>query len=230
VVDSRIDAGNPELRPEQTWSYELGYQKRVGMDAGLVEVRAYFDDITGAIDKVPLRDSRGLYSASGNIAAAHRYGSELKASLRLDALKLRNALLSVRYTYQRTDVRDPFTGEHRRLPGDTGNNYEVTFRHDLLGQGASYGFGYKYVGGAIVASDLLVRSTLEVRPLIEAFAEKKLGRKLVLRLEGQNLGGSREIQNRTLFVVNAIDGAVLRRDYYNERRDVRVAVRLRGRF
>ena len=230
VVDSRIDAGNPLLQPERTWDYEVGYEQRVAGGTGLVQLRWYYDDITGNIDKVPLRDPVGLYSASGNIEAAHRTGAELKTSLRLGAVGLPDALLSVRFQYQHSAVKDPFNGVQRRVSGDRGNNYEVSFRHDLRRLGVSYGFTYKYSGGVVRFSDLLVSSGLDVHPTIEAFGEKKLGKSLVLRLEGQNLFGARETQNRTLYAVNAIDGAVSRRDYYDERRDTRFALRLRGRF
>jgi outer membrane receptor protein involved in Fe transport len=236
VVDSRIDAGNPQLRPEQTWSYELGYQQHLGADAGLVELRAYYDDITGAIEKVPLSDARGLYSAQGNVPAAHRAGAEMKASIRLQALHLRNALLSLRYNYQHSKVPDPFTGEHRRLASDYGNNYDIAFRHDLLRLGGSYGFSYKYVGSEIASSDLLVRTGLAVKPTREAFVEKKLGRTLVLRLEVQNIGHAEEVQRRTLYTVNPastvndIRRDIFRSELYDERRDTRFALRLRGRF
>ena len=230
VVDSRIDAGNPELRPEQTWSYELGYEQRLAADAGLVELRAYYDDIAGAIDKVPLRDGPVLFSALGNISSARRSGAELKASIRLEKLRLRNALLSVRYKYQRSAVQDPFTGARRRLATDAGNDYDVVFRHDLTQVAASYGFSYKELGDELVTSDLPVLTTLEIKPTLEVFAEKKLQHGLALRVEVHNIGGAQHIQNRTLYAVNAIDGTVLRRDYYDEQRSTRYTLRLRGRF
>jgi outer membrane receptor protein involved in Fe transport len=230
VVDSRIDAGNPGLRPELTWSYELGYQQRLPGDGGLVEMRVYHDDIAGRIEKVALRDNAGLYAAWGNVDSAYRYGAEAKASFRLTAIGLRNALLSLRYNWQQSRVQDPFTGAHRRVGGDRGNNFDVIFRHDLVRQGASYGFTYKDIGGAGIITDLPVYTEFKIYPMIETFAEKKLGRSLTLRIEAQNIGDARESQDRTLYVVNAIDGAVLRRDHFDEYRDTRFAVRLRGQF
>jgi outer membrane receptor protein involved in Fe transport len=230
VVDSRIDAGNPGLRPELTWSYELGYQQRLPSDGGLVELRAYYDDIAGRIEKVPLRDAIGLYAASGNVDTARRYGAEAKASIRLSAIGLRNALLSLRYTWQQSQVADPFYGAQRRISADRGNNYDLGFRHDLTRQGASYGLTYKDTGGTVINSDLPVYAEIEIKPVLEVFAEKKLGRTITLRLEGQNVGGAHEIQDRTQFAVNAIDGTVLRRDHYDEYRDTRFALRLRGQF
>ncbi len=127
-------------------------------------------------------------------------------------------------------LRDPFSGILRRTSADRGNSYDVTVRQDWVGTRASAGFTYKDAGGAINNSDLPVYTRIEIRPILEGFVEKKLGRSLVLRVEGQNIGGAREIQTRTLFAVNAIDGRVSRRDRYDEYRDTRVAVRLRGQF
>ena len=230
VVDSLIDAGNPELLPERTWSYELGYQRRLPGDAGVLELRAFHDDISGAIDKVPLRDAVGLYSAQGNIASAWRQGAELKASVRLRPVGLEGGLLSVRYLWQQSEIEDAFTKLQRRLAGTAGGTLEIALRHDLQGQGASYGVSYRAFQDPVLNSDLLVTSTLESNPGFEAFVEKRLSRGVVLRLEGQNLGNARERQERTLYLVNAIDGAVLRRERFDERRDIRFALRLRGRF
>lgn len=230
IVDSRIDAGNPGLLPERTWAYELGYQERFAGDRGLVELRAYYNDIEGRIEKVPLRDAFGLYSASGNLPLAYSRGAELKASLRLDAVQLRNALLTVRYNWQQSSTVDPFGGARRRISSDRGNTYDVGLRQDWVRAGASAGFTYKNAGGVVTNSDLLVSSRLEIRPVLEVFAEKKLGASLVLRLEAQNVGGAREIQTRTLYAVNAIDGRAGRFDRFDEYRDTRIAVRLRGQF
>jgi outer membrane receptor for ferrienterochelin and colicins len=230
VVDSRIDAGNPELRPEQSWSYELGYQRRFVKEEALVELRLFHDDISGAIERVPLRDAVGLYSAQGNIPDAKRQGAELKASARLQALHMPGALLSVRYLYLETRVPDPFTGQRRRLGFNFGSTLEVVLRHDVQRFGGSWGFSYKRFQDAALNSDLLVRSALQLGPLGEAFVEKKLPRGLVLRLEAQNIGHAWERQNRTHYLVNAIDGSVVRRDAYEERRDTRIALRLRGQF
>ena len=230
VVDGRIDAGNPDLLPERTWTYEIGYQRRLPDDAGLLELRAFYDDISGAIEKVPLRDALGLYSAQGNVASAARHGAELTASVRLRPLGLPGALLSVRYNHQRSAVNDPFTGQRRRLGASTGGSLDIALRHELPRLGASYGLSFRSLQYAALNSDLLVTSTLESNPGFEAFVEKKLSQGIVLRLEGQNLGNALETQERTLYVVNTIDGAVLRSEYYDEQRDRRFTLRLRGRF
>ncbi len=69
-------------------------------------------------------------------------------------------------------------------------------------------------------------------PRLEAFAEKTIGAGLTLRVEGFGLmpKHNREFQDRTLYLRDVIDGAVLRTEHYVETRDRRLVVSLRGQF
>lgn len=229
VVDDRIEAGNPGLEPEKTWHFETGYERRLPQDGGVVEVRAFYDAITDAIDKVPLF-TPFLVSASGNLDEAKRYGVEGKASVRLTALGLRDAVLSLRGLRQKSEITDPFTHQVRRLKDDRQYTYDIGFRHDLTRLRMSYGFNYAGQGLGTINSDLLVSEYFRMEPLLEAFVEKQVLRATTLRLEVQNLTTSPEIRSRVLYAVNAFDGAPRRLDYYREERDTRFTLRLRGRF
>lgn len=231
VVDDRIEIGNPGLEPEKTWKYEIGYERRLPQDGGLLEARAFYSDIGDAIDKVPLRDSVGaLVSAAGNIDKARLYGIEAKASLRLGFVGLRDAVLSLRALRQWSEVTDPFTGRTRNLGSDRGYNFDIGFRHDITRIGTAYGFNYKNNGRRSINSDLLVTEYFKLEPTLEVFAERRIFGSVTLRLEAQNLTGSIERRDRTLYSVNAIDGAVRRYDSYREERDLRANIHLHGRF
>lgn len=230
-VDNEIDAGNPAIEPEKTWTYELGLEYRLPSDGGLLEGRIFYETIEDPIDKVPLPDGRGgYYSAEGNLSDATRQGAEVKASVRLTPIRLPDALLSFRYTWQDSEVADPFTGETRRLKDDFGDNYEVSFRHDVTAFGLSYGLTYKYTGSHAVFSDLMVRELFRVGPVMSGFLEKQLGGAMALRFEVQNLGGAREAKTRHLYAVSAMDGALRQIEHWDEYRDVRFALGLRGKF
>jgi len=231
VTDDRVEAGNPALEPEKVWTYEVGYEHRLANDGGLIDLRAYYDDITDAIDKTPLFDDRGvLVSASGNIPEARRYGLEGRVSLRLGFVGLRDAQLSLRGQRQWSDVDDPFTGLPRRLADDRQYAYDIGFRHDVTALRMSYGFTYRSTGLASINSDLLVTEYFTVDPTLEAFVERALVGNITVRLELQNLTRSRERRWRQLYAVNATDGGIRRVDFFEERRDIRGAVRIRGRF
>ncbi len=231
VTDDRVESGNPNLEPEKVQSYELGYEHRLANDGGRLDVRGFYDDITDAIDPVPLRDGRGvLVSAQGNIPSATRYGLEAKASVRLGMIGLPDAQLSLRGLRQWSSIEDPFTGRERRLGDDRSYAYDIGFRHDLTPWRMSYGFNYRDGGRATINSDLLVTEYYTIDPLLDAFVEHGLSHSLTVRLELQNLTHSPERRWRTLYAVSAIDGTVRRVDFFEERRDIRGALKVRGRF
>jgi outer membrane receptor protein involved in Fe transport len=231
-VDQRINAGNPNLAPEKTWVFEAGYEHRLVNDDGVLEGRAFYHAITDYIEKIPYIDQGGLLvSAQGNIPEASLYGVEGKASLRLTWINLRDATVSLQYLRQWSDVKDPFTGESRRIIDDRGGYaFDVGFRHDVRPWGLSYGFDYQGRGGEQFISDLTVREYYTIHPRWTAFAERRLFGNTTLRLEGTNIFGAYEFKHRTLYVTNVMDGAVRRFEKWRETRDVRFAVRLRGRF
>jgi hypothetical protein len=93
----------------------------------------------------------------------------------------------------------------------------------------SYGFTCTKVGQATI-HQRPDGAYFRVGPVATAFVEKKRGGNLALRVEAQNLTGSHEDKTRVLYTVNVMDGALRRYEHWDETRDLRVAVRLRGRF
>jgi outer membrane receptor for ferrienterochelin and colicins len=231
VVDQRINAGNPNLEPEKTWIYELGYEHQLAGDMGVLEGRAFYHAITDYIDKIPYFDQGILVSAQGNIPEATVYGFEAKASVRLGWIDLRDATLSGRYLHEWSDVADPFTGESRRVLDDRGGySYDLGFRHDVRPWGMSYGVDYQVRGGEQFISDLTVREFYTIHPRWTAFVERRIFGNMTLRFEGTNIFGAHEFRRRILYVTDVMNGAVRRTEQWRETRDVRFAIRLRGRF
>ena len=228
--------GNPFLEPEKTWIIEPGYERRLPGDAGLLEARVFYNEISDAIDRAPVVLPSGAIGAvQGNIPSAHAYGGEVKVSVRLGFLGLPTSLLSVRYLAQKSKVRDPFTGETRRLTSDRHYQFDVSYRQDLRGLGASWGFSFKDAGDSIYSTDLIGPNLLEqyyaIEPTLEAFAEKRLTGATVLRIEVQNLTGIDDERRARFYSRYGTPNApILRSETYTEHRELRSAVRLRGTF
>ncbi len=53
MADDVVESGNPSLEPEKAWTFEVGYERRLPRDGGLIDVRAFYEDITDAIDRHP---------------------------------------------------------------------------------------------------------------------------------------------------------------------------------
>jgi outer membrane receptor protein involved in Fe transport len=232
VTDQRINAGNPNLEPEKTWIFELGYEHRLADDAGVLQARGFYHAISDYIEKIPLIDQNGiLVSAEGNIPEAELYGVEGQASVRLGWIGLPDATVSARYLRQWSEVADPFTGELRRLLDDRGGySYDLGFRHDVRPWGLSYGLDLQARGGEQFVSDLTVREYYTIHPRWTGFAERRLFGTTTLRIEAVNLFGAPEDKRRVLYVTNVMDGTIRRTEEFHETRELRIAVRLRGRF
>ncbi len=231
AIDDRVEAGNPQLEPEKTWVYELGYEQRLRGDKGRIEVKGFYHDISDAIDYIPLYDDRRiLVNARGNIPSAKLYGAEARVSFRLDGIGLNGAQINLRGLRQWSEIQDPFTGVERRLTNDRTYAYDIGFRHDIASMRLSYGFNYKSTGLDQLVSQLQVTENYTIDPTLEAFVERGLWGTMSLRLELQNLTHSPERRWRQNYLVSATDGRPRRIDFYEERRDIRAALRLRGRF
>ena len=231
IIDSRVDPGNPAIAPEQTWTYEAGWEHRLPRDQGQVETRAFYKAITDHIDRGPYGPPIGGLPASApiNIDSAEAYGVETKGSLRLGFLGLPGAQINARYQWQDSDVVDPFTGRSRMIFNLYRQEFSLGFRHDVTSMRASYGASLLATDGALLTNDIRNVQLIKRDPRLSMFAEKALPRDLTLRLEIYNLTGSPESSYRALYAVRQ-GGAVSRTETFKETRDIRYVIRLRGKF
>ena len=136
VNDDTINFGNPDLSPESTWSYSLGYERRFADDAGSLAVEFLYQDISDHIDKILIgTDDSGI----GNIGSAQRFNFNLDLTTRFGFIGVPTAVLTFSYTYDDNEVTDPFTGEDRRLKGSTPHYFQVNYRHAVQNTTFAYG-------------------------------------------------------------------------------------------
>src|SRR5690606_5852674 len=112
-----INAGNPELEPEQTWQYELVYERQLLNDMGVFSVTALYEDVSDYIGRIPLQvlgeDGIETLTAPGNMGDGYSAELAFSGSLRLDRFNLPGAVVDLGLELQKTEVTDPFTGEKR---------------------------------------------------------------------------------------------------------------------
>ena len=234
VVDSEIDAGNPNLSPEKAWVFEGAYQHRLPNRQGVLDARVFNKAASDHIDKFVIRrEANGdPVSATGNIGSAYLWGGEVKAGVKLGFLGLPDVGIDVRYLRQTGETTDPFTGRKRMVQGQWDSELDAAIRHDVTAWGFSYGAKLLMTEGPQITSDARVLRFYERGPRLEAFAEKSLPYGLTLRVEGYGLmpNHNREYQDRILYVGDAANGVISRTEHYTEIRDRRFVVSLRGRF
>jgi outer membrane receptor for ferrienterochelin and colicin len=133
-------AGNPELRQQQSWRYNVNLEYRFLESRGVVNARAWYWDVTDAIGRVDATlPGQPLVSAAGNIGDAEVSAVQLNSSFRVTP----NFLVSGSLLARASEVIDPFSGAERRLvPNDRGF-YTVGVRHDLPAMNMNYGVDYR---------------------------------------------------------------------------------------
>ena len=238
--DDEVDFGNPDLKPENAWQYEVRYENRLPNDNGVIEARAFLEDIADHIDKGPIDiDNDGVFDtdvngllreAQANIGDALLFGAEIKASLRMTWIKLPEAVLNLRFKAQKSETTDPFTGKKRRMFRKTNFEWEAGFRHEIIKWGLSYGTNLVKRIGA--------RRTDEVRSTwlftdgvrMNAFIEAKLFWSMTLRVDADRLLRNKAVRNRPIFLTSVADGTLRRFEHFDRISDRIVTVTIRGTF
>ena len=240
IINSEIDAGNPDLKPEREWEFEFVYQKQLPQNQGLLQGTLFYKSIQGHISKFTIRtDPDGArFSALGNIGNGYHYGFDTVANVRLTALGLPDVVIDARFKRNFSRVTDPFTGIRRPIGrSEFGGEHwkyqmDIGFRHDVTAWGFSYGATYDDRHGDLIDSDIRIFERESQSPRIEAFAEKKLVGNLVMRVEGYGLiwHRSRESKRRTQYIEDVSRGTVLRFERFTDRLDRLFMISLRGTF
>ena len=131
-------AGNNELRPQQSWEFELEAAKDLGQ-WGSVTVSVFDNRIEDLVTVVPLPDGG---EAVGNLASARIYGLLVNGTIRLDPLGFRGAKLDMAAQFRKSRLTDPVTGDERAYFFQPRNiNFE--FRHDVPGSDWAWGADFR---------------------------------------------------------------------------------------
>lgn len=217
--DNRFDvisAGNPELEPEQSWVYELAYERRLPGDGGFWSITGRYRDVEDKEGRIPLsiRSEAGEIeerTAPGNIGDGTAVELEVNAGLRLGWLDLDRAMLEVTVEVADTDVTDPFTGERREFDFEAPYEWELSFRHDTAWRGFSYGFDVGTAGRS-EQFDLDYSQASGTDPDVELFLELQPRRNLTLRLDVEELMRAASTRERLQYLGNRGDGLLARRE------------------
>src|SRR5213075_1374351 len=135
----RINAGNPNLVPQQTWQFR-GTLEHPLLGEGLAKLDVGYDLISDLQDRVLIFDDAGNgFDAPGNIGTGKRYFAHLTLDAPLAKIGLKGLRVKFDGQLQRTRVEDPINGGLRNFSGDFPDwNWSVDVRHDLAK--FSYGF------------------------------------------------------------------------------------------
>ncbi len=205
-----IQAGNPNLVPEKTLTFETTGEYSLPSDQGTVSLRVFYNDITDAIDKLVIGPD---VAGTGNIGAAKSYGAEAKAGLRLGWLNLPGASIEATGKVKDSSVRDSFTLVRRPLNEFRNYDWSVTFRHDINWHNLAYGATFEGED-ATFSSDIDFTQSYSAHPEASAFVEMRAAG-LVFRLQVRELMWAKT-RDRLAYVGNRATSALEQREMRHE--------------
>jgi hypothetical protein len=189
------NAGNPDLKPNQQWRFELELARdlaawgktRVNLVAALSE---------DLIDIIPVGESG---ETPGNIPRGQAYAVDWNSTLQFDPIGLKGARINLRALAQTSRLRDPLTGQKRNYSGFTTRILELDYRHDVPSTNWAYGFGASYSRNALAYRLTEVGRQFEGPVWASLFIENKDVLGLTLRGSVANLNNARSRWDRTVY-------------------------------
>lgn len=193
-------AGNPDIRQEQSWRYDLNLEYRFNNDNGVINTNVFYHDLEDVIDRIDVSTPGTILSANGNIGDGERYGVVLDGSFRLAGWDLPNILLTSRVQLEDSSVTDPFLGTERKINRQGKGSYSFGFRHDLDARSINYGLNYNdsFEGGRL-AYDIDKIEDYDQDAFIMAFVEVQGWAGLTYRFEATNFHEQYRCRVRTRY-------------------------------
>lgn len=137
----RVNAGNPNLVPQQTWEFR-GTVDHPLLGEGLAKLDVGYDLVNDFQDRVLICDPEDpdkCFDAPGNLGTGKRYFATLTLDAPLGRVGLKGLRVKFDGTLQRTRVDDPISGDPRNWSDFFPDwQWNVDVRHDI-GKW-SYGF------------------------------------------------------------------------------------------
>ena len=125
-----VQAGNPDLEPEQAWVFEAAAERRF-WGSGAVVLTARHYELSDVIDRAPVFGSSGVFDSPANIGSGFKQELAVSVTLPLDRLGLKRAQLRGESTWRNSEVKDPTTGDKREISALRPVEWEAHFTHDL---------------------------------------------------------------------------------------------------
>ena len=201
-------AGNPELEPQTSWSYEAELEYRLPNDGGVLSSSIAHTDIDNYIGRINATiDPAQPLSATGNVAPAKRWSMFNRASIRLNRLNLPDAILGVTVGLFDSEILDPFLLTEQRIGGR--GFVGINFRHDITPLGLSYGVNYSHsILGGNYDIDIQTITRNDRENSLNLFVSKVWLEDWTFRLETDNTLDASRCRLRQRFDGTTIDGSL----------------------
>ena len=225
VANDTIRSGNPGLVPEKAWEFDLGIERRLADDQGVLGVEGFYNRITDKVEKVEVRGT----VATGNIGTGTEYGVRFNTGVRLGFLGLPRGSVDASATFRHSSVPDGFTRQKRIFQNLSDRLYSLNFRNDTNWRNFAYGTTINY-RSANSLFDLDFLQIIELGTQVDAFAEVQVVDGLTARIDARRLMGTAATRDRINFVGNRRFNRVLTSEFRTGNFGREFKLSLRGRF
>ncbi|MBM3515223.1 MAG: TonB-dependent receptor, partial [Alphaproteobacteria bacterium] len=225
VANDVIRSGNPDLVPEKAWDFNLGVERRLADDQGVLSLEGFYSRIADKVEKIDLRGT----VATGNIGTGIEYGARVNAGLRLGFLGLPRAAIDANGVIRHMSVPDGFTRLKRPFQSLPARQATLSFRNDTAWRSLAYGATLHYSSKTHLYDFDFVQ-IIRLKPYLDAFAEMQLVDGLTVRVDGRRFIGSGASRDRLNYIGNRRFDRLLTTEFRtgNFGREYRLS--LRGRF
>ena len=172
LSDSGVHGGNAQMKPDQHQQFELTYERDFWGKGALV-VSVLHEEIADLMDLIPIAGDSGVFDAPGNIGAGHNWEFGSTLTLPLDRIGLENGLLKINNTWRFSGVRDPATGEMRRISGQRPQNVNITLTQDIPSLNSTWSIFYFNAWDEYYARATFLQHARCTPPYITAYWEYK---------------------------------------------------------
>ncbi len=186
LKQNQVNAGNPDLRPDQRWQYEAAYERRF-WGKGSVVVTLLHETIDDVVDLVPIIGRGFAFDAPGNIGSGTGDSLNIEATVPLDKLGVKGGTLSSSTTWRVSEVTDPLTGVKRRISSQRPKSINLSYAQDLPQWKSTVGINYDQVFSEVAYRLAEVDHRAVTPPFLQIYGEYKPQPGLVFRLEMTNL-------------------------------------------
>ena len=221
-----VSAGNAELRPEQSWRAELGWEHRFNADAAITLSWTH-ERISDVVDRVLVMDGDDIFDAPGNIGDGRRDSLAADFATPLDALGLPGIRLRTTLLWRDSAVTDPVTGERRRISGEQPFEGEVELIQELPDLRLQWGIELEHLAERETQYryDRITRESED--PGWTLFAERRFGERWRVSAELTDLFGRDFEEYREDYAGTRASGAVDERTLRQRRTPGTISVTIR---
>lgn len=129
-----VNAGNPDLAPEEAWVLELGYEQPL-FNEGAMALTLRHSEVDEVIDLIPISG----FAAPGNIGSGNRQELVLSMTLPFDNIGPGLGRLQIDATWRDSEVTDPVTGDHRTISSEIPFESEINYTRDFPSLNGTFG-------------------------------------------------------------------------------------------